>query len=264
MYPSTDEPSLVVSLGTGSAYVEDKPRLSPTRGIFRDGFIPRLFRAFMLSMSSTDGHKFRSRQRQGRKEQYFRFDIEFTGPEPALDDTTRMQELKSAARTALRGSQALKRLARCIVAELFLFELEYRPYKVQGKYVCSGRILCRLRATHPALAVLIQQLSQTSSEMIVQNQALEGYIGDASWLDQSGNFSKRVEIEVIDRRTPITIQLRQRVTDSVSISGSPFTLDSLVSAQQLDACFGNLDHKKRKRTDSTDLQSRKRARHNSR
>jgi hypothetical protein len=260
IYPSVDEPSLVVSLGTGSSRLGDVPRMSPTRGVFRDGFIARLIRAFKLSLSSLDGHKFRSRRREGRKEQYFRFDIEFDGPEPALDDTTKMQELKAAARSAIQGSKELDRLARCIVAEYFIFELEHEPSRENGKYMCVGRIFCRLRANHPAFGVLIEQLSKSSAKFLIQGHPMKGSIEDGSWLDEGGNFNKRVCLELVDRRSHIALQLREGTSEPCSISGSPFTIDSLVAAQQLSACFGTSNHEKRKRLDSTDALSRKRQR----
>ncbi|KFY68439.1 hypothetical protein V496_01061 [Pseudogymnoascus sp. VKM F-4515 (FW-2607)] len=92
--PLVDEPGLVVSLGTGSSRVPDSgPRMSFTRGILKDGWIPRLLRAF----KSTIGAKYAYQSRGGRKDKYFRFDMEFDGPEPRLDDTSKMQELKAAA-----------------------------------------------------------------------------------------------------------------------------------------------------------------------
>lgn len=234
--------------------------MSPTRGIFRDGFIPRLFRAFKLSMSSIYGHKYRSRRREGRKEQYFRFDMEFDGPEPALDDTTKMRELRAAARSAIQGSKELGRLARCVVAEQFIFELERKPLKEQGKYICVGHILCRLRANHPAFAVLMDQLSTSSAKYLLQGHPLESSMEDGSYLDSKGNFCKRVSIELVDTRSHISIQLQEGGSEPCNISGSPYTIDSLVATQQLDACFGTSYHVKRKRVDSTEALSRKRRR----
>ncbi|KAH7393734.1 patatin-like phospholipase-like protein [Cadophora sp. MPI-SDFR-AT-0126] len=259
IHPSIDEPSLVVSLGTGSSRPSEVPRMSPSRGILQDGFIARLLRAFKLSFGSIRGHKFRSRRREGRKEQYFRFDMEFDGPEPALDDTTKMQELKAAARAAIHGSKELKRLARCVVAELFVFVLDHDPSKENGKYLCKGRILCRRRADDPAFDVLMEQLSKKSIKFFVEGHPLEGLI-DNSWLDPKGNFSKRVSIELVDRRSTFTIQLREGNMDPCSISGSPFTIDGLVSAQELNAPFGTSNHRKRMRVDSADVLCRKRQR----
>lgn len=232
--------------------------MSPTRGIFKDGFIPRLFRAFKLSMSSIHGHKFRSRRRKGSKEQYFRFNVEFNGPEPALDDTTKMQELKVAARSAIQGSKELARLARCVIAELFVFELECQPLKEHGKYMCVGHILCRLRANHPALAGLIDLLSRNPTKILLQGHSLDGLTREGSYLDNGGNFSKRVAVELVDRKSPIAIQLQEGTSEPSHISGSPFTIDSLVAAQHLDACFGTSHHLKRKR--APDTRSRKRQR----
>ncbi|EDN92146.1 hypothetical protein SS1G_08008 [Sclerotinia sclerotiorum 1980 UF-70] len=156
VFPNSAEPSLVVSLGTGAARVNDVPEMGPSRGLLKDGFIPRLIRAFKLSFGSTIAHKHRSLRRQGSREQYFRFDIEFDHPEPELDDTTRMQEVKERARSAIYESKELDHLARCVVAELFLFELDSIPKKERGRYFCQGRIICRLRAHHTALQVLLE------------------------------------------------------------------------------------------------------------
>ncbi|RDL30200.1 uncharacterized protein BP5553_10478 [Venustampulla echinocandica] len=262
IYPLVDGPSLVLSLGTGSPRLADVPRMSPTRGVFRDGFIPRLFRAFRHSMGSINGHKFRSRQRGGHKEQYFRFDIEFDGPEPALDDTTKIQELKAAARSAIHGSEELDRLARCVVAELFVFELDHErlPLPENGKYLCAGRILCRLRANHPAFQVLLDQLSKSSAKFLFQGSPLAGSAKDASYFDEGGDFRKRVTFEVPNRGAPISIHLREGSSEPSSISGSPFTIDTLAAALQLECCFGRPDHVKRKRPGTNDRLSRKRQR----
>ncbi|CZS94309.1 related to calcium-independent phospholipase A2 [Rhynchosporium graminicola] len=243
IYPSIDELSLMVSLGTGSSRPSDIPRMSPSRGIFQDGFIARLLRVFKLSFGSIRGHKFRSRRREGRKEQYFRFDMEFDGPEPALDNTTKMQELKTAARAAVHGSTELKRLARCIVAELFVFELDHDPSRENGKYLCTGRILCRRRANHHAFDILMKQLSKKSIKFFVEGRPIEGLID-----------------KLIDRRSAFTIQLREGNMDSCSISGSPFTINGLVSAQELSAPFGTSNHRKRIRVDLADVSYRKRQR----
>lgn len=106
--PLADEPGLVVSLGTGLSRVPDSgPRMSFTRGILKDGWIHRLLQAF----KSTIGANCAYQRRRGRNNKYFRFDVEFDGPEPQLDDTSKMQELKAAARSAMEGSTKLDRIA---------------------------------------------------------------------------------------------------------------------------------------------------------
>jgi hypothetical protein len=248
MFPSSDEPTLVVSLGTGSRRLDDVPRMSPSRGILKDGFIPRLFRAFMLSMSNREGHKFRSRHTACRKEQYFRFDIEFEGPEPGLDDTTKIPELKAAAQSAIDGSKEVDRLARCIIAEYFLFELEAYPQRGKnGSFDCVGHILCRLPANTAAFPALMDQLTKTSAKLFFQEQPLAGSIGDGSFLDKNKNFKKRISFSVLDKRSAISIVLQEGSSQPCNISGAPFTLNHLIKVQGLDCYFGTADHQKRKR-----------------
>ncbi|KAJ8058493.1 hypothetical protein OCU04_012681 [Sclerotinia nivalis] len=260
IFPNSAEPSLVVSLGTGAARVNEVPEMGPSRGLLRDGFIPRLIRAFKLSFGSAIAHKHRSLRRQGSREQYFRFDIEFDHPEPELDDTTRMQEVKERARSAICESKELDHLARCVVAELFLFELDSVPKKERGRYVCQGRIICRLRVHNTALQVLLEQLHRSSAVFLIQGNHLKGSLGDGLNEDKDGNFSKAVSFEVFDKRTTFAIQLKEGSSQPCSISGSPFSIDSLVTAQHLECPFGTMDHAKRKRVDSIDLSSRKRPR----
>ncbi|TGO90888.1 hypothetical protein BPOR_0047g00110 [Botrytis porri] len=261
LFPNSLEPSLVVSLGTGAARVDNVPYMGPSRGLIKDGFIPRLVRAFKLSFGSTIPHKHRSLRSRGSREQYFRFDIEFDHPEPELDDTTRIQEVKEHARSTICESKELDHLARCVIAELFLFELNDVPRKERGRYVCHGRIICRLRAHVPAFKALLEQLKKSSAVFLVQGHPVKCCTEDETSKDQNGNFSKAVSIEVFDKRTSFTIQLKEGSSQPCSISGSPFSIESLVTAQHLDSPFGTVDHVKRKRVDFTSLTSRKRPRH---
>jgi hypothetical protein len=261
MFQNSVEPSLVVSLGTGAARVSEVPCMGPSRGLVRDGFIPRLVRAFKLSFGSTIAHKHRSIRKQGSREQYFRFDIEFDHPEPELDDTTRMQEVKELARSAICESNELDRLARCVVAELFLFELETVPVKERGRYVCRGYIICRLRAHSPPLQVLLEQLNNSSAIFIIQGHPLKDPLDDGSYADREGNFRKAVSFEVFDKHNAFAIQLKEGSSEPCSISGSPFSVESLVAAQNLESPFGTMDHTtKRKRADSQEFSPRKRPR----
>ena len=94
-------PELVVSQGTESSRVwADPRRMSSPRGIWKDGFIPRLYRAFMSSLSGRKlWQEFQNCGRADAKGHCFRFNIniEFDGTEPSPDDTSKMQELKSKA-----------------------------------------------------------------------------------------------------------------------------------------------------------------------
>jgi hypothetical protein len=258
MFPLREEPSLVVSLGTGSARLEESPWSTRTRGLLHDGFIPRLVRALKKSVGGTQAHKFRSRQRKGRREQYFRFDVEFNGPEPELDDTTKLEELKDIARAAIASSKELDRLARCIVSELFIFELVDKPQRNSRQY--TGNIICRKRAKTSPFQKLLSQMKNNSARFLFQGHALSGSIADDSYFSNDGNFCKRISFEVADTEAPISIQLQQGSLEPSSISGSPYSIQGLVKALQLDSCFGRADHVRKKRTYSIDYTPRKRRR----
>ena len=173
-----------------------------------------------------------------------------------------MQELKDSARTAMYESKELDRLARCILAELFVFELESEPWQENGRFICVGHILCRRRANDAALQSLLNQLIQGSAKCLLQSQShpISAIIRDGSCLDRAGNFRLRVAFEIPSRKDSIFIRLQEGSCEPCSISGSPYKVDRLVAEQQLDAYFGRDDHVKRKRVDSSDALSGKRRR----
>jgi len=251
IWPSVEEPDFVVSLGTGFQRQQpSSPRMSGPRGILRDGSIPRLCRAFLSSMSGRKvWQEFRNRRGAESKGRYFRFDIGFEGIEPGLDNTSKMQELRTQARAEFSDSRELDDLARSVVASLFYFELEPTPKYRNGKILCVGNILCRLRVGNPALEALFNQLSKGSAQFLLDEHAILGAVEDRSSIDRDGNFRKRVEFSICDRQRKISISLKEGSHPPNNVSGSPFSVDSLVGAQGMDAHFGRADHKKRKQPD---------------
>ncbi len=251
IWPSVEEPDFVVSLGTGfQRQQHHSPHMSGTRGILRDGSIPRLYRAFLSSLSGRKlWQEFRNRRRADSKGRYFRFDIGFEGEEPGLDNTSKMQELRMQARTEFSDSNELDDLARSVVASLFYFELEPTPKYRDGKISCAGNILCRLRVGNPALEVLFSQLSKSSARFLLDERALSGAVEDRSFIDRGGNFRKRVEFSLSDRQRKISTSLKEGSHPPNNVSGSPFSVDSLVAAQGMDAHFGRADHKRKQPDD---------------
>jgi len=262
IWPSIEEPDFVVSLGTGyQRQPTSSPCTSGPRGILRDGFIPRSYRAFMSSLSGRKlWQEFRNCGRGDTEGRYFRFDIEFDGREPSLDNINQMEGLKLRAQAEHSKSKELDNLARCVVASLFYFEFESTPQYEDGEISCAGHILCRLRSGDPALEVVLLQLSKSSAKFALQNHTLPGVIGDCSFSDRYGNFRKRVEFTVNSRQQRIPIHLREGSSLSNNISGSPFSVDSFVAAQGLEAHFGRADHRKRKQPEGLQCSGRKKQR----
>jgi hypothetical protein len=260
VWPSIQKPDLVVSLGTGSS----KPRTQAScangsRGIWRRGFLPRLYQAFMEMLNGRKiAEAFKNGRRSDLKGRYFRFDTEFDSREPSLDDTSKMQELAAKTREQFRKSAEVDVVARCIIASYFHFELESKPKKVNGRYSGSGYILCRLPRNSPAFEVLLDQLSNGAARFFLNDHSIPGRIEDRSFIDGDGNFRKRVEFEARDNK--VSILLKEGVSQPQHISGSPFLVDDLIDAQGFNDDFGRVDHRKRRQSDEGEAPAKKRQR----
>jgi hypothetical protein len=144
-----------------------------------------------------------------------------------------------------------------MVASLFYFELDSLPQKCDGKYVLTGHILCSVRRSDPALEVLLSKLASSRGRFLVNDCPIPGTITDPSFLGKDANFRVRVNAETVDR---LTISLELDGADVCNISGSPFSVSMLVTAQGLDAPFGRPDHRKRKRSEDEERWTAKRRR----
>ncbi|KAI9656458.1 MAG: hypothetical protein M1821_004664 [Bathelium mastoideum] len=259
MFPLVEEPDYVVSLGTGGPRCEaSAPDTSGSRGLVRDGFISRAFRAFWESMRGKRAWKtLTGSGRTKSSGKYHRLDIEFDGPEPRLDDVESIPNLQSKVAADTSISKVVDNIARCAIASLFYFELDSIPKHINGKYVGSGSIFCVLCRRDPAFAVLIQKLAKGNGAFVIGDCRLPGAFGDESCFDKDGNFQKHVVLSVHNK---FSVFLREGNLNPCNISGSPFVIEKMVIAQGLDADMGLPDHRKRRRNSDCGLPSPKRIR----
>lgn len=250
LFPETPRPSIVVSFGTGSprrrvsrpsqarSYRVNKSRAKKARSA---RFASRLFQAFLKQGDSTVAWKqLLSHTKSHDYGEFFRFDVEFDGKGPSLDDVTDLEGLEELAQASLVSSSAMERLARCIRAENFYFELERDPIYTNGVYECSGRIFCRLEPGSEELEALLTQLDHNNSFLTASGRKLTGKFQNS--LTPSGMFSKRCKFYLRDKAAPFSIVLTEGVAASCNINGSPFTLEWLREVQQIDAPFGRRDY----------------------
>ncbi|OQU97158.1 hypothetical protein CLAIMM_03134 [Cladophialophora immunda] len=256
VWPLIRRPNVVVSLGTGSP----GPRVptshsSRLRAIWREGFLPRSYRAFMELIN---GQKIAQAFKNGRRAEldgrYFRFDVELDR-EVDLDDTSGMRGLATKAREQFCRSEDVDVVARCLVATRFYFELESKPKKIKGKYCGSGHIFCCLPRNSPGLEMLLEQLSRRAARFIVNGHWTPGSVGDRSFIDHHGTFRKRVEFETKDT---LSVLLQEGPADPQHISGSPYAVPDLMDVQGLNNDFGTPDHRKRKEREETEDEGEKR------
>lgn len=262
-----------MSLGTGKAHDHD-PEMYGSSSWWRDLWFFRLCRALWSSIDGQENSDAFHRKeldsleedlKTGKKRRrggYFRFNVEFGGREPRLDDPSKMPEMKILAREVILHSKQLGRLAHCIIAELFVFELEREsiPRKDNGRYLCTGYILCCHRAGTPAFEALLARLTRSSAKFLLKGRTLPGSIRDRASLARDGNFRKRVCFDVASKQDLVSLHLREGGSESYNISGSPFSVDWIIEAQELGRPFGRADGVKRKRKNSDEGFLRKRQR----
>jgi hypothetical protein len=240
LQPDMTEPSIVVSLGTGSTSESDVESSS----ILSGKFLPRLWRGLWRQTSSktTWGH-FLGHQRPDSKLKFFRFDVDFVEDGPLLDDVSEVNNVQHVARKTVSGSPDLRTLCRQLRAEFFLFELdkESPPIFNRGAYHCSGRIICRLRAHTPGYQAFIQQLRSRAALLRLGSQNFKITHEE---LEKDLCYNVKFIIQNIDSEIAITFS--ERPKEEFNISGSPYTLDWLIRRQKLDASFGTSDHQESK------------------
>ena len=238
LFPLTEEPDFVVSIGTGGP-VEGKPDTNTDAmdNNWKNKAFLRLCRMFLEKMRDR-----KIRQNFQMHPRYHRLDIEFDQAEPRLDDTKSMSKLKLKVETDNSMSKTIDGVARCMVASLFYFELDSKPDNVEGKSVGTGHIQCSIRRRNPAFPLLLRQLSDASALFYLNDYPIPGKFGDSSCLSADGNFRKLVELNLTGG---FTISLKQG-SGKYNISGSPYSVEKLVTAQGLNAHCGSANHRKRK------------------
>ncbi|KAJ9493556.1 hypothetical protein H2202_010972 [Exophiala xenobiotica] len=110
IWPESNGPHLVLSVGTGC----QKPvshELGPYRGVWLDGFIPRILRAF-LSSPSLDAESswmaLWNRLDANTREHYHRLSCEFDGELPDLDDSSQIPRLIHMTKSSTVDYDTLK------------------------------------------------------------------------------------------------------------------------------------------------------------
>ena len=263
--PLTGEP-LIVSVGTGSTEEEDVPdttegkdgpdKSGPRKG-WKVGFVIRNLSAYLESMNGKRlGQDYNNQRRMAPKEDYYRFDVNFPGRMPGLDNVDQIPWIKAEAHKQFSDSENIDILAYRFITSHFQFELGTMPKKVSGQYFGAGHILCDLKRSHPAYRALMNRLSLGAARFYMNGEVVSGKIDDHSFVDVDGNFRKRVEFESINGKLSITMETSE--WEPLHVSGSPFSIEKRIRDQNLDAYFGQASHKKRKRLEQGMLPAKKR------
>jgi hypothetical protein len=154
IWPQDPEPAVVLSLGTGTAHEVHSPQAKPAHS-FLNGFLSRTYRSRRATFESQkiwwelwNGLEERNRQ------DYFRLNVGFPGPEPAINDAACMEELSNCVQTRPQGpSERFETMSALLISNLY-FELDELATYQSGFYHCKGSIRCRLNAHAIIRAIL--------------------------------------------------------------------------------------------------------------
>ncbi|KIV98622.1 uncharacterized protein PV09_09590, partial [Verruconis gallopava] len=239
VFPLIKKPDFVVSLGTGSARVDKtNPTVVSHLRFWRNRTLLRLYRLFM--------EKTRDRLLTYAFKPdpgVHRLDVDFEGEEPRLDDVHSISALKYKVLSDLSLSSVIDVVARKLTASLFYFELNAVPERINGDYRIRGSILCTLRYPDPAYKSLLEKFAHDSVEFYIDNIPLPGDFKEDLKFYNSRHFRRLVSFNVAD---DFSIRLRKPSMSPNHISGSPFSINSLLISQGFNNVFGRSDYRKRK------------------
>ena len=239
--------SVITSLSTGSSTWRGEEKGSPAwllswlpsciREIhLHKRFAHRLCRILMALGASERAWKQVTKVECDGNGQLFRFDIQYDGMGPSLDNTTDLLYMDRLATTTIRASSKLYQLADTIRAELFFFELDDMPQFGRGGFVCYGSIRCRLSPGSDGLVAVKERLKSANATFLVQKAIVP--VPN----EESPKFECKLTLKLRSRRELFHIWLCEEGS-SCEISGSPFTIEKLAEMQHLSVPFGSADHR---------------------
>ena len=249
IYPRIAEPDVVISLGTG--YISKSHELRPdTRwNFFKDGFMIRLFRAFMAASpinAQNSWIEHWTRLDEQTQQNYIRFNMPLEGKEAQIDDAYRMQELQAHARLhfSLHDSKDLAK--RAILAAGFFFELDQEPIE-HGLhlYQCFGSLRCRSVNSNSFINEILREYPQAQFRL-QEDRFLASLSKDD--ICKCNLYRKEIVFYVRHKSDAIAPFLEFNPSYRRMISGfsKPKTISVIMKEQGLDAPFGSPDHQEQR------------------
>ena len=194
-------------------------------------------------MSSMDGEKAWSELintiSAESRERFHRLNLTLTYHEPSIDDVSMIDSLISQATQHIRAGVHLRVIRDLMYAAMFYFELDCMPDYVDGRYICTGHIFCRLNLSRKGRETLYRQLLDTSSQFVIDGRPVPCVERMPSCIPP---FMRKVRFTLPSMNDSVGITVRGVTLRQRTISGLPKTLKELAHAQVLDAPFGSTDH----------------------
>ena len=241
--PSLSKPDLVVSVGTGTSTKTKSPRAASFRHVLFDGFIPRLWRAYMSSFDGESNFRdvVNSLDRDNR-EDYKRLNVVLPRNEPAMDNTSRMDELRQLVHLNPQMIQECEETIYALLVASFYFELSCIPSPLpENRIRCLGTIRCRLPGE--VMVELLERIHPSRISFVTHSRALGYYFGKRDLCPSCRRYRKSVEFTVRDLGQPTNIYATSARRPRRKISAFPQTMQWFIDQQHLDAPFGTAYHR---------------------
>jgi hypothetical protein len=238
IWPSSQRPDLVISIGTGFPYDGSQSNLGDsTKEFWRGRFVERAIRTFLCS-PSVDGRRGWQDALDGVPESVrpdvFRLDRELQGELPELDDALTMDELENFD-YHIPGD-----LSRAWHAKSLFLELDAEPFVSRGCYKCQASILC---CRYNAVAIIESMLSLAPGARFLLSDGSDlGAVEEDDGCSFCGYYRKRVSFQVSSLCETVILGVQSTAGFS-AIGGFPTSIQQLLEAQQADAPFGRIDHR---------------------
>lgn len=243
------KPDFVINLGTGSS-PNVAIRNERRGGSWRDGWLLRLVWAYLsLLGGQRTWNDVACLVKEPRQNGHYRLDVTLKG-KFHLDDTASMPLLKSLV---LRDSilhDTIQELAQRLFAALFYFELISIPTPLGSQYLVRGQVLCTRKIGDRALPLILQRLD--GSMLSVDGKAIPFKVAQRSDVNITCTLTF-----VADRSFRLELN-KARSNLSFPLSGSPYTIPTLVSRGGLEASFGTRAHKRKAECELAGSQVRRR------
>lgn len=240
---SLSKPDLVVFVGTGISTKTESPRAAFFRHVLFDGFIPRLWRAYMSSFDSESNFRnvVNSLDREDR-EDYKRLNVVLSRNESAMNNTGRMDELRQLVHLNSRMIQECEETIYALLIASFYFELSCIPSLLSEHRIrCLGTIRCRISGE--VMMELLERIHPSRLSFGTHNRALGYYFGKRDLCSSCRRYRKSVEFTVRDLGQPINIYATSARRPRRKISAFPQTMQWFIDQQHLDAPFGTAYHR---------------------
>ena len=237
IWPAAGRHDLLISVGTGSTASNCGRDCHHTGNIFKDGAVPRLFRAAMSSPSMDGEQGFYEALNyipDHLKEDIYRLNHVVTCPLPRLDDVDKLVDL---AKSTYNVPDDLVRAV--LVTGCFFFEIDQNPVLNNGLYFCQGSVLCRNSQPRSVLKRVIEEFPGGQFQT-ARGHSL-GLLEEDDGCYECGYYRKKVAFHVKSLEETITIEV---ISSSFrrKVGGFPRSVQEMLDSQQAFARFGRPDH----------------------